>query len=482
MAALPRSEKLSFVQKLGYGVGDIFGGGSGTLISFFYLVFLTDVVRISPGLAGTIILISKGYDAITDPIEGVISDRTRTKLGRRRPYLLAGVFLVFISFFTLFYPIASESELSRAAFVTFAYLFFSTIVSIVMLNYNALQSELSLDYNERTSLTTFRIFFSTISSILCAVLPLMIVDAFPDVRTGWMAMGAIFGLFFALPFIATVATARERVEFQKKHRPFHWRQAILEPLQVKTFVFIIVMYVTAFAAFDAVSSIVVYFVKSYLGRGSEVNFVIGGLLVAQVISLPFYQWLSRRTSKPRSYIVGATVFVTVMLFSFLITPASPSPALYIFAILVGLGSGGVVMMVYSIFPDIPDVDELKSGERREGIFAAMTTFMRKLASALAGFVVGQMLQIAGYTPPVEQVTDAGIRLVEQPQTDTFIMVLRLVFVFLPVIFISFGIYFASKFPLTVETYHRLASVLANLRTGKPVDENERKDLIKKLIG
>lgn len=136
-----KSEKLTFWQKLGYGMGDFYGGGAGTLISFFYLVFLTDVVRISPGLAGTVILISKIYNSVTDPFEGVISDRTRTRLGRRRPYLLAGIPLVFISFFAMFYPVTFESKSARFLFVIATYLFFSTIVSIVMLNYSALQAE-----------------------------------------------------------------------------------------------------------------------------------------------------------------------------------------------------------------------------------------------------------------------------------------------------------------------------------------------------
>src|SRR5512142_1753147 len=166
-------------------MGDFYGGGSRTLISFFYLVFLTDVVRLSPGLAGIVILVSKFYDAITDPFEGVISDRTRTRLGRRRPYLLAGIPLVFLSFFLMFFPVSYASETARFVFVICTYLFFSTIVSIVTLNYSSLQAELTLDYNERTSLATFRIFFSTLSSILCALLPLEIVKAFPDVRTGW---------------------------------------------------------------------------------------------------------------------------------------------------------------------------------------------------------------------------------------------------------------------------------------------------------
>ena len=108
-----KSEKLSWWAKIGYGLGDIYGGGSGVVISFYYLIFLTDVVRIAPALAGTVILISKIYDSITDPFEGILADRTRTKLGRRRPYLLFGIPLVFLSFFALFYPFSMESETTR---------------------------------------------------------------------------------------------------------------------------------------------------------------------------------------------------------------------------------------------------------------------------------------------------------------------------------------------------------------------------------
>ncbi len=472
------SEKLTFWQKLGYGMGDFYGGGSGTLIAFFYLVFLTDVVRISPGLAGTIMLISRIYDSVTDPFEGVLSDRTRTRLGRRRPYLLAGIPLVFLSFFAMFYPVTFDSETMRFVYVLATYLFYSTIISIVLLNYSALQAELTLDYNERTSLATFRIFFSTVSSILCALLPLEIVKAFPDVRSGWIATAVVFGLLFALPFIGTVSITRERKEFQKPPAPFHWKQAFIEPFQVRTFVYVLIMYVTAFTAFDATQSIVVYFIKSYLGRGEEVSFVLGTLLIAQVISLPFFQWLSKRTSKPRTYIVGAVVFVGMMFFSFLFTPTSPAFALYVFAALVGIGSGGVVIMIYAIFPDIPDVDELRSNQRREGIYSALTTFTRKLSSALAVFAVAQVLQFAGYIPPIEE---AG-KLVEVTQTPAFINALRLFFVLIPVAFISFGIFFAAKFPLTVALYERLEKVLAAMRAGVTVNEGERQELSKRLIG
>ena len=210
-------------------------GGIGTLIGFYYLYFLTDVVRISPALAGVVILISKLYDSITDPFEGVLADRTRTRLGRRRPYLLAGIPLVFLSFFALFYPVNFAAETGRFCHVVLSYLFFSTIVSIVMLNYNALHSELTLDYNERTMLSSVRIFFSTLSSISAALIPLEIVKSSADVRQGYILMALAFGLFFAVPFIATVV-GHPRAQGVPAHaRAIPLRKPVIEPFRNRTF-------------------------------------------------------------------------------------------------------------------------------------------------------------------------------------------------------------------------------------------------------
>jgi oligogalacturonide transporter len=467
------SEILPLWRKIGYGLGDIYGGGSMIVVSFYYLIFLTDVIRISPALAGTVILISKVYDSITDPFEGVLSDRTRTPWGRRRPYLIAGVPLVFLSFFALFYPINLAEEIQRFIFVISTYLFFSTIISIVMLNYNALQSEMTLDYNERTSLSSIRIFFSTLSSIIAALIPLEIVKQFTDVRQGYVVMGLVFGAFFALPLIATIFAARERPEFQRPPEKFNWRRAFIEPFQLRTFVYALVMYLLAFVAIDAVSSIVVFYMKYYLGRGDEANYVTGTLLVIQVVSLPFYTMLSKRTSKRTGYIVGALIWAVAMLTSFLVTPGGASISVYILAAVVGFGTGGIVVMMYAIFPDIPDIDELKSGERREGIYAAMITFMRKLSSALAIFMVSTSLDFAGYVQPVEQVIDGVSQLVEQSQSDTFILVLRVIFAVVPILLLVLALYFAYNYPLTPAVHQRLNRLLAARREGKPETEEMR---------
>lgn len=483
-------DELSLWQKIGFGLGDIFGGGSGVIISFYYLYFLTDVVRINPSLAGTAFLVSKIYDAITDPFEGLISDRTRTPLGRRRPYLLAGVLLVLLSFSLLWYPVTFESELGRFAFTLGAYLFFSTVVSIVMVSYNALASELTLDYHERTLISSIRIFFSTVSSILSAVLPLEIVKAFPGPRTGYAVMGFAFAIFYALPLVVTFFASRERAEFQKPVRQgINLRELFLQPFQVRTFVCVLWMYLLAFTAMDTVSSIVIYFMKYYLGRGDEANYASGALLVAQVISLPFYVALSKRAGvqggKRTGYMVGAIVWILAMLCSFLVTPAAPDWAVYVFAVMVGLGTGGIVVMIYAIFPDIPDVDELQSGERREGSYSALITFMRKFSSAIAIFIVSNLLAAAGYRPPVEQMVNGASKLIEQSQSPAFLLALRLIFVLIPVLMVGAALYFARRYPLTPDRHARLNQLLARRRAGAPETETDRlegQELKRLLIG
>jgi len=341
------------------------------------------------------------------------------------------------------------------------------VVSLVMLNYNALQAEMTLDYNERTSLSSFRIFFSTVASILAALLPLEIVKAFPDVRQGYMAMGLVFGAIFALPMIATIIAVRERKEFQKPPEPLNLRATLIDPFRARTFVLALLMYLFAFVAMDAVSSIVVFFMRYHMLRGAEANYVAGTLLVFQVISLPFYVLLSKRTSKRFAFMVGAAIWLATMLTSFLLGPSSPFLAPYIFAAAVGCGTGGIVVMIYAIFPDIPDVDELHSGERREGVYGALISLCRKFSSALAIFGVSITIGLAGYVRPVEQTVGGAAKLIEQPQSDGFLLVLRAVFVVLPIVLVLLSMFFAKRYPLTGEIHERLNRLLARRRAAEP---------------
>jgi Na+/melibiose symporter-like transporter len=154
----------------------------------------------------------------------------------------------------------------------------------------------------------------------------------------------------------------------------------------------------------------------------------------------------------------------------LLTPGGPFLAVYIFAALVGLGVGGIYVMIYAIFPDIPDVDELRTGERREGIFGAMITLFRKFSSAIGIFLVSNLLAITGYVQPAERVIDGVRTLVDQPQSDQFTLFLRLTFALVPIIFVLIALFFAARYPLTGTIHERLNKLLAARRAGEPETE------------
>lgn len=476
--------RLGLGTKIGYGVGDIFGGGAMLIVGSYYLYFLTDVVRINPGLAGTAFLVSKLWDAVTDPFEGVLTDRTRTRFGRRRPYLLAGIPFIVLSFFLMWYPVSFAAEAARFAWVLAAYLFFSTVISLVMTPYSALAAELTLDYHERSSLTSWRIFFSSLSSLVCAVAPLEIVKLFADERAGYTAMAGAFGLFFAMPFVAVFLCTRERPEFQQPLRSFSVRETFLGPFRMRTFRTVLLMYLPAFVAMDAVMAVVIYFVTYHLGRGGQTNFMLGALLVAQMAVIPGYAALSRHAGKRTAFLAGSVIWIAALLTSFALGPSTPTPWLYVFAAFVGVGTGGVVLMIYSIFPDVPDVDELVSSERREGAYSGLFTLLRKASSALGIFLVGQLLNTAGYRAPLERVVNGARKSIQQAQTPEFIAVLRFVFVLVPVVLVALSIAAAIRFPLSPSVHARLKALLERRRAGKPgrADRTEAAELASRLVG
>jgi len=297
-------------------------------------------------------------------------------------------------------------------------------------------------------------------------------------------MALAFGLFFAVPFLGPLLAVRERPDFQKKPAPFAW-STFFAPFRIRTFVYSLLMYLMAFVAIDVVSSVLVYFMKYFLHRGSEVQFASGTLLISQVAVLPVYVALSKRIGKSRSYMVGALIWLVLMLGSLLIGPGRPGWVIYAFAALVGCATGGIVVMVYAIFPDIPDVDELISGERREAMFSALVTFMRKLSSALAIFMVSQAIHFAGYAAPVQEVSGGVTRLLEQTQSEQFLLVLRLLFAFVPPALLAIGLFFAWRFPLTPILHEQLKLILARRRRGETestAEAAQAADMIHRLAG
>jgi oligogalacturonide transporter len=347
-----------------------------------------------------------------------------------------------------------------------------------------LASELTLDYNERSSLSSIRIFFSTFSSIICAVVPLEITKGFADVRHGYIAMAVVFGLVFALPFVVTFLTTYERKDFKPVTEGVSLKTMFVEPFKIKSFLCILIMYLFAFVAMDSLMAIVIYYINYYMGFEKQANYVLGAMLVMQVVVIPAYYYLSKATSKKTAFAVGGFVWIATMFFSFLLKPGMNVVVLYVFGVCIGAGTGGVIVMIYSIFPDMPDIDELVSRQRREGMFSGLFTFMRKLSAALAIFLISQAISKAGYKAPLKEVVDGATKMIPQAQSPEFIDILRQVFAFTPVAFIVLSLIATFAYPLTPAIHTRLKALLERRRSGQELegDDIEADELKRVLYG
>lgn len=382
---------------LTFASGDLFGGGAQIVIGFFYLRFLTDVVRINPILAGTVVLLSKIWDAVSDPIMGSISDNTRSRYGRRRPYMLAGFFLIIAAFSLLWYAPGFHSQAAKFTFVVVSYMFFSTVSTIVMVPYTAFSSEISRNVKERGRVNGSRLFFSQVASLIGAVLPMLIVDLFPE-KAGYLIMGLIFGIFFAIPYLGIFFLCRERTPVPEEKFRFSIKRT-LSPFKIKTYRSLIGIYLLAFFAMDVVSAVFTYYMTYYIGRGDLLEMVLGTMLLTQIAALPFVVVLAEKMGKPKTFILGAVIFI---LGSFALGFYNINwhiSTIFIIAAIVGLGLIGCIVMPWVMFPDVTDISVLAFGERRSGAFAGFMTFMRKFSSAIGIWIVGFMLQFSGYILP-----------------------------------------------------------------------------------
>ena len=179
------TDKLSVKKKLMYGAGDIGFSLTSTIMGVYFLFFLVEVVGLRPGIAAIPILIGKIWDFVNDPIFGYISGRARSRWGRRRPYLLFGALPLAFTFTMLWYKPGFESTTSLVAYYSIAYLIFEASATMLYMPYFALTPELTSDYDERTSLTSYRMFFSILGSLLAFTVPSIIVGKFTLNHLQW---------------------------------------------------------------------------------------------------------------------------------------------------------------------------------------------------------------------------------------------------------------------------------------------------------
>jgi glycoside/pentoside/hexuronide:cation symporter, GPH family len=452
------TNQLSRKTKFIYGFGDLGFSLTSTILAAYFAIFLTDVVGLTPATAAAAIFIGRSWDYINDPLIGHISDRTRTRWGRRRPFLLFGALPFALAFTLLWVRPPWESPVALAAYYAVAYLVFDAAATFVYMPYFALTPELTNDYDERTSLTSYRMFFSILGSLIAFIVPVMIVRSIqPENVSRFLLMGIVFAVVSAVPLLAVFFGTKERPEFMVQEQP-KLKESLRAAFKNRPFVFGAIIFLITWVSMDILQTTLLYFVKYIVQREAESDIIMAVIFVTAMFALPFWNWVSQRFSKRWAYIFGVAFWAVVQMMLITLNQASPLPLILFMCLLAGIGVGAAHVLPWAIIPDAIEWDEWQTGERHEGTFYSLITLAQKVASSIAVPLALLVLDATGYIPNAAQQPESavwGIRIVIGP---------------IPAILLTAGIIFAIKYPLNRKQFSSLVSDLEQRRAAQ-LEEN-----------
>jgi GPH family glycoside/pentoside/hexuronide:cation symporter len=444
-------EKLSRRTRWIYGSGDIGFSLTHTIVAAYFAIFLTDVVGIQAGVAAAAIFIGKTWDYVNDPLVGYLSDRTRTRWGRRRPYLLFGAVPFGIIFALMWWIPPIETQIGLAVYYGILYAIYDTAVTFVTMPYFALTPELTSDYDERTDLTTTRMFFSILGGLIAFTVPLMIVESFrPENAERVLTMGIIFAVVSALPLFGVFLGTREREEFMEIEQPGIWK-SIKAAWKNRPFVFGLGIFLFTWVSISIVETVLLFYIKYVVQRESQSDLIMASIFVVAMLTLPIWQWASRKYNKRLAYIFGIAFLAIVLLTLSALSPSVPMSVLLTLSAFAGIGVAAAHVLPWSILPDAIEYGEWETGERHEGMFYSLVTLAQKVAVSVA--VPGALLVMdaTGYVANSEALNEMavnGIRIVAGP---------------IPAVLLFGGIIFALVYPLGRETFNEIAQGLEESR-------------------
>ncbi len=437
--------------KLLYGSADTGFSITTTIIGAYFAIFLTDVVGVSPGIAAAAIFVGRSWDYVNDPLVGHISDRTRSRWGRRRPFLLFGALPFGLAFALMWWRPPFHTHVLLASYYALAYVLFDTAATFVYMPYFALTPELTADYDERTSLTSYRMFFSILGSLMAFTLPLLVVGAFRPENAGRVTrMGLIFGLLSAVPLLLAFLGTRERHEFMVQEPP-----RILASLRAaignRPFLFGLGIFLLTWVSIDILQAVLLYFIKYVARREAQSDLIMATIFVVAILALPVWNLVSRRWNKRAAYIAGICFWAAVQL---VIITIGASTALWVvlgLCALAGVGVAAAHVLPWAIFPDAIEWDEWRTGKRHEGIFYSLATLSQKIASSIAIPLALLLLQVTGYRPNAAA------------QGPEAVLAIRVLTGPVPAVLLAGGILLAAFYPLSRRAYEAICRELEERR-------------------
>ena len=458
-----------------WGSGDLFGGGTQTVIGLWLFFFYTEVAGLSPAEAGLIFAIAKVWDGIIDPITGYLTDNIRTRWGRRR------IFFVICGPMVLTFALLWVSGFSFLYYLV-SYMVFCTVLALLMVPYDTLPSEMTSDYDVRSKMSGARMLFAQVGSFLAAFIPGQIINFVPNKEHAFVIVGITFAVLCSLPWIFVYKGTWERDNVPEPEKNGTLFKSIislykemLSTFKLKTFRVHLCMYIGGSVGLDIFGALFIVYLLLIL----QVNPTMGSTAMSvmtfcQCLGIPLFTWLCMRVGNANAYKVAIAMIIASIAFYRFLNPSMTDLTLCIIggAIVLGVARGGTYMIPWNVYVFLPDVDEALTGRRREGIYAGVMMLMRKISQAVAMMVVGFALEYFGYTKGMSNAS---------PETIDGI---KLVFLVGPALLGILALFGASRFKLNKHNHSILVTELNRMRQGGALHDasEETKKVVEELTG
>ena len=437
--------------KLIYGMGDHSVNVALVALAMIFPFYLTEVVGMRVGLAGLVPLIGRILDAIFDVLMGRISDRTTWRAGRRRPYLLIGAIPFAVSFAAIWAPSPIESASLEFVYYAGLYALISLCMTIAAVPYHALLPELTDDYHERTSLATYRSIASILGTLFTLVVFRPLAESLGGDARAWQIAGAVLAVWIVLPWWPIWRVTYERRSFDRA-APGSTREYFGLLYRNRSFRRLVGLFSLGRIAIDLPMALFLHFFTYVLGRPGDFELVMGAFLLAVVGAMPFWLRFSHGRDKAAVYRYGCVGWVFGLGCLFVTQPDWPLALVLAATMLAGIGYSAADMIPWSMVADVADEDELTSGERREGLYVGVFTFLRKIAGAVGVAGAFLVLDVAGFRPG-------------ETNDEAVVWALRAMTALVPSLFVILSAIVAGGYVLGRERHRDILDELESRRAG-----------------
>ncbi|HWM05308.1 MAG TPA: MFS transporter [Actinophytocola sp.] len=400
------ADRLPVRTRFGYALGSLSTGAFGTVPGLLLLPYLTDTLAVSASVAGLLVLLPKAWDVVFNPVAGRISDRTTTRLGARRPFLLGGGIALAICFAGLFAGPNTGTAAIDALYVAGMFLLCATAFAFFQVPYNALPAELTTDPAERTRLTTWRIAVLAVAILVSGAGAPALRDAIGGTG-GYRVMGVAVGVLILVGaigvFLGTARAPRGRVLPSVSS----WREVFAAIRGCRPFQVLLTAFVIQAVGIGTLLAAVDYLARVAIGDKGVQPLLFAGFVAPALLVMPLWLRVATRFGKRVGYVIATFVFTAGVL-GLLGARVLPVGAVVASAAVVGVGYAGMQVFPLAMLPDVISVEEERTGQVRAGLFAGVWTAGETLGLALGPALYGLILAIGGYVSSAGTENGAGV--------------------------------------------------------------------------